>query len=198
MLKALLVDMDGTLVDTRRANALAYCAACREHGVSISLEQFDSLSKGQHWTAFLPLLIRSDDMQLCRRIAITKREVYPDFFAYTVVNSLLVEWLRLTRNRLSLALVTTASYTAVMGLLKYHGLQDLFETIVSAEDVSRTKPDPSCYRLAADRLKVSPDECIVLEDSAVGIAAARGFGAMTLVMTTASASEINTLLLSNS
>jgi beta-phosphoglucomutase-like phosphatase (HAD superfamily) len=61
-------------------------------------------------------------------------------------------------------------------MLEASGLQHLFDTIVSAEDVTAGKPDPQVFLAAAARLQTPPDRCIVVEDAAAGIEAARRAG----------------------
>ena len=53
---------------------------------------------------------------------------------------------------------------------------DTFDAVVGAEDVSQGKPHPECFLLAAERLGVSPANCVVLEDAPVGLEAARNAG----------------------
>ena len=69
--------------------------------------------------------------------------------------------------------------------------QDKFEVIVSADQVARSKPDPTTYRLAVQRLAelypehgLTPADCLAIEDTAAGIESARGAGLMTLGITT--------------
>jgi beta-phosphoglucomutase len=74
----------------------------------------------------------------------------------------------------------------MLGLL---GRRDRFEIIVSADDVERSKPDPASYALAAERLGLSPGELLAIEDTAAGLASARGAGLMTLGLTTTGPAE---------
>jgi HAD superfamily hydrolase (TIGR01509 family) len=81
--------------------------------------------------------------------------------------------------RLQLALVTNASRASLKPFLEHilePGLRDHVDVIVSGEEVDRKKPAPDLYHLALRRLKRRSDECIALEDSAMGLAAAREAG----------------------
>ena len=64
------------------------------------------------------------------------------------------------------------------------GLQDAFDTVLGGDDVSRGKPDPDIYLLAAQHLGLSPRECIAIEDSPAGIAAAVAAGTYTIAVRT--------------
>jgi beta-phosphoglucomutase len=61
-------------------------------------------------------------------------------------------------------------------MLEAAGLEQLFDAIVAAEDVAVGKPDPQVFQAAAARLHTPPDRCIVVEDAAAGIEAARRAG----------------------
>ena len=71
--------------------------------------------------------------------------------------------------------------TTALGLL---GLENCFSTIIAAEDVSKGKPDPQVFLLAAKKLHLSPEQCIVFEDAFVGIQAAKAGGMKVVAVTT--------------
>ena len=64
------------------------------------------------------------------------------------------------------------------------GFQDSFEVVLGGDDVTRGKPEPDIYLLAADRLNIPPDQCIAIEDSPVGISAAVNAGIYTVAVLT--------------
>ena len=70
-------------------------------------------------------------------------------------------------------------------LLVDAGLRRYFDVIVTADDVAYGKPDPEVYLLAAARLRVAPERCLVFEDSLVGLEAARRAGMRAIGVTTA-------------
>jgi HAD superfamily hydrolase (TIGR01509 family) len=82
------------------------------------------------------------------------------------------------RRALPLAVATSSRRSYADRLLTRHGLADRFAFILASEDVTRGKPDPEIYRLAARRFGVPPGSMLVLEDSPAGLAAARGAGAV--------------------
>jgi haloacid dehalogenase superfamily, subfamily IA, variant 3 with third motif having DD or ED len=71
--------------------------------------------------------------------------------------------------------------TTALGLL---GLGNYFPIIITAEDVSKGKPDPQVFLLAAQKLHLSPDRCVVFEDAFVGIQAAKAGGMKIIAVTT--------------
>jgi beta-phosphoglucomutase-like phosphatase (HAD superfamily) len=64
----------------------------------------------------------------------------------------------------------------VEGWLRRHGIRDLLDVVVARDDVTRVKPDPELFLLAARRLDVAPEGCLVFEDSANGMRAALAAG----------------------
>ena len=83
------------------------------------------------------------------------------------------------------AVGTSASRWDVETLLGALGLRQHFDVIVTAEDVRMGKPDPEVYLEAARRLGAPPPDCLVFEDSLVGLAAARRAGTRAVGVTTA-------------
>ncbi len=183
-IKALLVDMDGTLVDTATANYEAYAAALRDVGISVARSPFDEVAQGRNWRQFLPALLEAVGSNADpAAVAAHKAEIYPSKLPLTEVNAALVALVESGRPSWRTALVTTASRANAATVLRYHQLEDLFDTIVTGNDVARHKPDPEAYQIAAARLSVSPDECLVIEDSDAGVASATAFGAPCLRIT---------------
>ena len=181
-LKALLVDLDGTLIDSAEANFAAYRAALQAHGATLTREWWDANGFGRNWREFLPALLDGNSNVRSAEIAARKAEIYPNYVAATLVNEPLVRLIRLLKPSLRVALVTSASHSAAALLLEVHDLRSLFDEVVTGDDVAVHKPSPLAFALAAERLGVRPEECMVIEDSEAGIAAAAAFGAPCLVV----------------
>lgn len=176
MLKALLVDMDGTLVHSAGANAAAYAAALAEWGIETDPVRLAPEIDGRSWRDFLPALTATRPDVPAEQVARRKRALYPGFFHLLRPNEALIGLVRSVRGRLATGLVTTASSVAVEGITERFALADLFDVVVSGDHVTRPKPDPEAYVIAAGMLAVRPDECLVIEDSETGVAAAQAFG----------------------
>lgn len=181
IISAMLVDLDGTLVDTAAANHAAYAGALADAGIEVDRTEFDHVAAGRNWRQFLPELIAASGRQAdASAVAARKAELYPGKLALTEVNEPLVALIRFSRPTWRTALVTTASGANARAVLAHHGLSDLFDVIVTGTDVARHKPDPEAYFLAASRLHCVPSECLVIEDSDIGVASAHAFGAACL------------------
>ncbi|HEV2735560.1 MAG TPA: HAD family phosphatase [Longimicrobiaceae bacterium] len=175
--RALLFDLDGTLVDTGAANYAAYARALAEVGVAVEPEAFAEVAGGRNWRQFLPELlgragVAADPAAVARR----KRDLYPEMIGGLRLNEPLLALAASSRAVMRTALVTTASASNVHAILRRYGLAELFEVVVTGDDVARHKPDPEAYLEAVSRLALSPEECLAFEDSQIGIASARAAG----------------------
>lgn len=86
--------------------------------------------------------------------------------------------IRLIKNEYKIVLVTTASKKNTEEILKYTKKIELFDDIITADDISKPKPDPEGFNLAIQRFNVDPKNAIIFEDAEVGIEAARKTGAV--------------------
>lgn len=177
-IKAVLVDLDGTLVDTAPANYLAYAQALRAVGVEVERARFDRIAAGRNWRQFLPPLLEASCASgEAAAVAADKARLYPALLTHSVLNQPLAALIQAGKPVWRTALVTTASAANAAAVLRHHGIDTLFDVIVTGSDVARHKPDPQAYWIAAERLGVEPSECLVFEDSDIGMAAGKAFGA---------------------
>lgn len=178
MLKAILVDFDGTLVNTHAANIKAYREALLETNEVFSEETLINSVGRLAWRPMLEAVLPNAP-QLHANIANRKREIYPSYFSMVSVNESLVTTLSALKPSTLIALVTAASKTSVTSLLEEKKLSYLFDIIISSDDVEKQKPSPDPFQRAASLLGVTSEECLIFEDSEIGLAAARAFGAQT-------------------
>ena len=83
---------------------------------------------------------------------------------------------RLREAGVPLALATSSWRRVVDAVLVQFGLTDTFQSVISGSELPKSKPDPAIYRLSAEALDTDPRDCVVLEDAAAGVAAAKGAG----------------------
>jgi beta-phosphoglucomutase len=182
MFKAVLCDMDGTLIDTEYANASAYCESLKQNGIDIDIQEFISKYSGMSWKEFIPLICLSIDENTSKKIAADKKIIYKTKLTLTKLNQNVVQLVAELKATKKVALVTTASREAVNDLLRYHEITELFDLLITGDDVRDAKPSPEPYLKAADKLAVRIENCIVLEDSSIGIESARKSGATVLIV----------------
>lgn len=176
---AVLWDLDGTLVDSEEYHWRAWRDTMAAEGVSITREQFLA-TFGQRNDSIVPQLLGTradpervrrigDAKEVCYRRLVREGGLSPSPGAAERVKRLKDEgWLQ--------AIASSAPRLNVEVVLEVLGFTDHFQAIVSAEDVRAGKPDPEVFLVAASRLRVPPERCIVVEDAPAGIEAARRAG----------------------
>lgn len=179
MIKALLFDMDGVLVDTTSANFEAYKQACAEEDIVISYDEYVK-QLGRSWKESIPLFARTADSATVKRIHDRKNVLYQETVSHTKLIPHIMALLTVIHKRYKTALVTGASVDATELVLSHHNLKQYFDVILTSKEYTKGKPDPECFLLAAKRLGVKPNECLVFEDSDTGFAAAANAGMLYL------------------
>jgi HAD superfamily hydrolase (TIGR01509 family) len=179
MARAVLWDLDGTLVDSAEFHWLSWRDTMAAEGVSLTYQQFlDTF--GQKNDRILPgWLGPGADAHRIRRVGDAKEAEYRRLASVHGLRPLpgASSWVRrLHAQGWQQAIASSAPRENVGVMLRALALESMFEAIVSAEDVSRGKPDPQVFLAAAERLGVPRDRCIVVEDAAVGVQAARSAG----------------------
>ena len=179
MARAVLWDLDGTLVDSAEFHWLSWRDTMAAEGVSLTYQQFlDTF--GQKNDRILPGWLGSGaDAARIRRVGDAKEAEYRRLASVHGLRPLpgASSWVRRLRAQgWQQAVASSAPGENVGVMLRALALDGMFEAIVSAEDVTRGKPDPQVFLAAAERLGVPRDRCIVVEDAAVGVQAARSAG----------------------
>lgn len=174
-----LWDLDGTLVDSEELHWRAWRQTMAAEGVPISWEQFKA-TFGQRNDSFVPLWLGSaatpervarvaDAKEACYRRLVRELGLKPAPGA--------AEWVqRLEREGWRQAIASSAPRENVEVMLEALGLRRYFQALVAAEDVTEGKPDPQVFLLAAARIGVPAERCVVVEDAPAGIEAARRAG----------------------
>ena len=172
-IRLILLDFDGTLADTRRANALAYAATLREAGIALSEEEYAARYFGMRCEEFLTHLGIADPAER-DRLRRRKIELYPTFFDSVRLNRPLWEFCQQFRAQ--------GGRENIEHVMHHLGLRDGVDGILSGPEIARSKPHPDCFLEAMRREGVTPRETLIFEDSEIGIEAARRSGASYFVV----------------
>ena len=189
--KLVMADLDGTLFDTAGVNCAAYSKALEPLGYSLDYGYFRRHCYGRHFTDFLPEIMPGISRETMNAVHSRKKSLYKKYLHLAKPNAGLLALLGMCRSECRLALVTTASSENTYDILHAFGLENFFDLVLAHEDIARSKPDPEGYIKAMQYFGAEPEECIIFEDSATGIEAARRSGAQ--YFTTNITEEVDTM-----
>ena len=184
MIRGVLFDMDGELVNKTQAHVKAFEIFCERYGVEDwqhKLQTAFGMGNDDIMRLILPEeIIREKGMKaLGEEKEAIYREVYAPEIRPVRGRGELLEELR--RRGIRCAVGSSGCRENVDFVLSNCGITDYFSCIVSGDRVTRCKPDPEIYLLAAEGLHLPSAECLVFEDARVGITAARRAGAGRIV-----------------
>lgn len=173
MIKAIIFDMDGLLVDSEPVNYETNRLAFERYGIKISKEEFIKkwVLKGEGSKELIKnhnLKIPYDEFKKMKKelhIRLIRKKLRLKPHAKEILKKL--------KKRYKLALATHGHKHNVLEVLKKFKLSDYFDTVLTREDVKRRKPNPDIFLTAVKNLKVKPNECVVIEDSERGIKTAK-------------------------
>lgn len=185
MIKGVISDMDGVMLDSEKLYVRFWCEAAqslgfpmkKEHALGIrSLARVFAVKKLQGWfgTEFDYDSVRN------KRIELMDKYVAENGIEAKGGAKELLIWLK--QNGYKTALATATPVDRASLYLKQVGLLELFDVICSAREVKRGKPEPDIYLLAAKRLGLAPGECMALEDSQNGVRSAFAAGCKTVLV----------------
>ncbi|MCB1111497.1 MAG: HAD family phosphatase [Chlamydiales bacterium] len=184
-LKALFIDLDGTLVDSIPVLFSVYKEFLAKYDIHGSQKEFDELS-GPALPEIMAVL--KERYHLDQDVGDLVEEYQEILYTHYTQNLRLFSgarsFLKLAGSLgIKLVLVTSATAKLATAFLNAEGISGYFDDIISGNDVEKGKPDPAIYHRALFRTGINADEALVIEDSKNGIAAATGAGIRALFLT---------------
>jgi len=181
LISACIFDLDGVIVDTARYHYLAWGRLAKELNIPFN-EQDNERLKGVSRMKSLDILLSLDDRQASsgekERLATLKNQWFVEYIGkmdrseiFPGVDRLLME---LKSNGIRVALASSSKNAPQVGGIL--GIAGAFEVTIDGGMVKHAKPDPEIFLLAAERLHVPPEDCVVVEDAAAGVDAAHAAG----------------------
>ena len=176
-----LFDLDGTLFNTTKVNYHAYNEALKEKGYSIDYTYYSNYCNGRHYNDFLPEIVDNNEKTI-EYIHKRKKELYSSYLDKAKINSHLFNIIESLKETYYIGIVTTASKKNTHDILNYFNKLELFDLILTSDDITKLKPDPEGYIKAMKYFKIEPENTIIFEDSEVGIKAAKASKATVFVV----------------
>jgi len=179
MIKAVIFDLDGVLIDSEPLHCRADTQLLRELGADPSANYFDrftgwtdaamweAIKTDYHLTKSIDQLMK---MQVPIKLNLLKEG---DFKATPGIAELLEE---IKTAHLPIAIASSSPKIFIEAVLEKIGIKQYFKILISGEEIERSKPEPDIFLKAALLLNVDPSECLVVEDSKSGTIAAKKAG----------------------
>ncbi|MCX6172121.1 MAG: HAD family hydrolase [Flavobacterium sp.] len=180
MIQTVIFDMDGVIVDTEPVHHYAYDLHFKQLNIPITPEMYASFTGNSTKNIFERLKAEFNLEEDVQTLVETKRNLFNDAFdskqdLYLLdgVEDLIKE---LHANGMQLVLASSSATVTINRIFNRFGLHHYFTHIVSGEDFPKSKPHPAIFQHAAFLANTPVEQCIVIEDSTNGVAAAKTAG----------------------
>jgi beta-phosphoglucomutase family hydrolase len=174
--KAYLFDCDGTIADSMPLHYIAWSKALAEWNCEFNEDLFYAWG-GMPIVDIIAALNEKHGLNMpVSAVAKRKEEFYYEILPQLKAVPEVLEHIETSHRQIPFAVVSGSTRDSVTASLNTLKLLDRFETLVCAGDYQRSKPDPEAFLIAAHRLGVSPESCLVFEDTEMGIQAAKAAG----------------------
>jgi len=182
--EGIIFDCDGTLVDSMPAHYKAWQIALEEHGAKGVFQEDVFYAMGGRPTTDIVTQLNGDyGLHLDpEEVAQSKRRAFLSRLNEIEIIDEVVEFAREWSGKVPMAIATGGTRLVIEKTLQACGLSDLFEDVITANDVALGKPAPDVFLKAAEAIGVAPEKCLALEDAPVGIMAAQLAGMQVLAV----------------
>lgn len=174
-MKAVIFDMDGVLIDSEGTYLKYELEFARKKNPAVKMEQLYPMvgaTRKDSWEVFAAVVNNGQSWEELRE-EFRQRDIYSEIDYRQLFRPEIKEVLtELKRLGYHLAVASSTSLELVKRILTENEIWDYFEAVVSGNQFERSKPDPEIYHYTAARLGVKEEECLVVEDSTIGITAA--------------------------
>ena len=184
--QAFIFDLNGTMIDDMPYHIKAWHRIVNELGANLTLEQVKAECYGKNHDLLDRVFPGRFSMEEKDRMSIEKERQYQQEFRphLKLLNGLAIFLEQAKANNIKMAIGSAAIMFNIDFVLDGLNIHHYFDAIVSADDVTYSKPNPEAFLKCADRLGVAYENCIVFEDAPKGVEAAANAGMKSVVLTT--------------
>jgi len=193
-IQAVIFDMDGVISDTLYHHTLSESHVLKNHGIEVSPKQLGEKYNAMPDNIMFEKIFNEHGKELNYPVIaeeklnifvnLLKKGLLPIPGSLKLIESLL-------KSNFKLAVASSSPATILDLVLSTLKIKNKFSTITSTEEVANGKPDPDIFLLAAKKLNIPPDNCLVIEDAERGVSAAKAANMKCVAITTThSATEL--------
>jgi beta-phosphoglucomutase-like phosphatase (HAD superfamily) len=183
---AFIFDIDGTIIDSMPWHGRSWEAFLNRHGLPYGGEAFLRRTAGRTAVELMREIFGPLDDARAQTLAREKEAIYRELFApvFREVRGFRAFAAAARAAGIRIACATAGDADNLGFALRGLDMENAFDAVVGAHDVARGKPEPDLFLLAAQRIGVAAGDCVVFEDAANGIEAARRAGMPAIALTT--------------
>jgi beta-phosphoglucomutase len=196
MIKAMIFDMDGVIIDSEPIQEKAWRILLNNHGIKPTktcLEETRGIPASVNMNRLFPLIKDTKEIQ---NLINVRREIYQKMFFKNIspVKGLTTFLKKIKKNKILTAIATSSVKDWTDKVLISLNIKKYFDVIVTSEEITHSKPHPEIFIKTANKLNTTPKECLIFEDSIAGVKAAKKSGMkVVLIMTSHKKEEFKTI-----
>ena len=187
MFNSVIFDWDGTLADTRKVIVTSFHKTLKEIDIDVNsdyIERRIGIGASETFREILKSKKNQIDETLINSLVNRKSQIQIQLANEVRLFEGAKELLELFQGKVQLALASMNNRDVINHLLEIHNLKKYFKVVITAERVTKSKPDPEIFLKTAQALSVNSNECVVFEDSIFGVKAAKLAGMACIAITT--------------
>lgn len=174
-MKAVIFDRDGVILDSESINVNSAVEAFKKLGIAMKEEEKDWIV-GRHPDDYKNLFLEKYDFSSEEFRNIQEKIYYELLESAPLIDEAILLIKQLYELKTPLALTTSSGLESTLQVLKSADLENIFSVIVTYEDYKERKPNSESYEITAKKLDLHPEDCVAIEDSSVGVEAAKNAG----------------------
>ncbi|TDT50372.1 HAD family hydrolase [Fonticella tunisiensis] len=179
MLKAVIFDMDGVIVDSEPVHEKVCKRRFKELNINVTDEEYDAFvgtTNTEMWTIIKSKYNLNETVEELVSMHLEEVMEYLRESDETPIPGIKDLLGSIKREGIKIALASSSPMENIELVLEKFGIGDYFESVISGENLERSKPAPDIFLKSAEKLGVNPENCVVIEDSHNGVKAAKAAG----------------------